>query len=184
MILFYHCEIHKVFSKIVIKVEYVSCCVISTEYLRYWIEGNKVSYDTGSVMTVCKQDKEGRRCWTEEPTPMVYRSASPSDSSFPPSSIRLLELVKPSQCMFLHRRSQTYISVHTSVQIRTHDLNIWKIVQSTHPEGGWGETVSQLVETMRYNPEGRGFDFRWCHWKFLLTSSFWPGVDSAFNRNE
>jgi len=35
---------------------------------------------------------------------------------------------------------------------------------------------------------GCGFDFRWCHWKFSLTSSFrphyGPGVDSASNRNE
>jgi hypothetical protein len=39
-----------------------------------------------------------------------------------------------------------------------------------------------------YKPEGRGFDSRWCHWKFPLTQSFQPqygpGVDSAFNRNE
>jgi hypothetical protein len=29
--------------------------------------------------------------------------------------------------------------------------------------------VMQLVEALRYKPEGRGFDFRWCHWIFLLT---------------
>jgi hypothetical protein len=23
--------------------------------------------------------------------------------------------------------------------------------------------VAQLVEALRYKPEGRGFDFRWCH---------------------
>ena len=44
------------------------------------------------------------------------------------------------------------------------------------------------VEALRYNPEGRGFDSRWCHWNFSLTSSFrphyGPGVDSASNRNE
>ena len=26
--------------------------------------------------------------------------------------------------------------------------------------------VAQLVEAPRYKPEGRGFDSRWCHWKF------------------
>jgi hypothetical protein len=26
--------------------------------------------------------------------------------------------------------------------------------------------VVQLVEALRYKPEGRGFDFRWCHWNF------------------
>jgi hypothetical protein len=28
---------------------------------------------------------------------------------------------------------------------------------------------SQLVEALRYKPEGRGFDSRWCHWNFSLT---------------
>ena len=35
--------------------------------------------------------------------------------------------------------------------------------------------------------EGRGFDSRWCHWSFLLTSlkpRYGPGVDSVSNRNE
>ena len=29
--------------------------------------------------------------------------------------------------------------------------------------------VEQLVEAIRYKPEGRGFDSRWCHWNFSLT---------------
>ena len=33
----------------------------------------------------------------------------------------------------------------------------------------WGHLVAQLVEALRCNPEGRGFDFRLCHWNFLLT---------------
>jgi hypothetical protein len=48
--------------------------------------------------------------------------------------------------------------------------------------------LAQLVEALRYKPEDRGFDSRWCHWNFLLTLSFrshyGPGVDSASNRNE
>jgi len=48
--------------------------------------------------------------------------------------------------------------------------------------------VVQLVETLLYKPEGRGFDSRWCHLYFLLTQSYRPhydlGVDSASNRNE
>ena len=32
-----------------------------------------------------------------------------------------------------------------------------------------GHVVAQLVEALRYKPEGRGFDFRWCHWNFSLT---------------
>ena len=48
--------------------------------------------------------------------------------------------------------------------------------------------MAQLIEALRYKPEGRGFDSRWCHWNFSLTQSCWPhygpGVDSASNRNE
>jgi hypothetical protein len=34
----------------------------------------------------------------------------------------------------------------------------------------WGTLlVAQLVEALRYNPEDRGFDYRWCHWNFPLT---------------
>ena len=33
----------------------------------------------------------------------------------------------------------------------------------------WGHEVAQLVEALRYKPEGRGFDSRWCHWNFSLT---------------
>jgi hypothetical protein len=29
--------------------------------------------------------------------------------------------------------------------------------------------VAQLVQALRYKPESRGFDSRWCHWNFSLT---------------
>jgi acyl-ACP thioesterase len=29
--------------------------------------------------------------------------------------------------------------------------------------------VAQLVEALRYKPEDRGIDSRWCHWNFSLT---------------
>jgi hypothetical protein len=29
--------------------------------------------------------------------------------------------------------------------------------------------VAQLVEALRYKPEGRGFDSRWGHWNFSVT---------------
>jgi hypothetical protein len=52
----------------------------------------------------------------------------------------------------------------------------------------WGTLlVTQLVEALRYKPEGCGFDSQ-CHWNFSLTQSFQPhsvpGVDSASNINE
>jgi len=52
----------------------------------------------------------------------------------------------------------------------------------------WKHALGQLVEALRYKPQGRGFDSRWCQWNFSLTLSFWShcgcGVDSASNRNE
>jgi len=34
----------------------------------------------------------------------------------------------------------------------------------------WGTLlVVQLVEALRYNPQGRRFDSRWCKWNFSLT---------------
>jgi hypothetical protein len=45
-----------------------------------------------------------------------------------------------------------------------------------------------VFEALRYKPEGRGFDSRWCHWIFSLTQSFrshyGPGVNSTSSRNE
>jgi hypothetical protein len=32
-----------------------------------------------------------------------------------------------------------------------------------------GHTVAQLLEALRYKPEGRGIDSRWCHWNFSFT---------------
>ena len=52
-----------------------------------------------------------------------------------------------------------------------------------------GHAVAQLLEALRYEWAGRGFDFRCCHWNFFFfTYSFRPhygtGVDSGSNRNE
>ena len=38
----------------------------------------------------------------------------------------------------------------------------WTLLLGGHP-------VAQLVEALRYKPERRGFDSRWCHWDFSLT---------------
>jgi hypothetical protein len=41
-----------------------------------------------------------------------------------------------------------------------------------------GHAEAQLVEALRYNSEGRGFDYRWCHWNFFIDiippSALWP----------
>ena len=36
--------------------------------------------------------------------------------------------------------------------------------------------MAQLFEALHYNPEGRGFDYRWCHSEFSLTYSFRPSM--------
>ena len=47
---------------------------------------------------------------------------------------------------------------------------------------------AQLVEALRYKPEGLGFGSRWCYWNFSLTYSFRQHyghrIDSGSNRNE
>ena len=54
----------------------------------------------------------------------------------------------------------------------------WHQIRSTHfldQSNDWSQftlprhAVVKLVEALRYRPEGRGFDFRLCHWNFLLT---------------
>ena len=47
---------------------------------------------------------------------------------------------------------------------------IWKQAVINHMSVLCQSTaVAQLVEALRYKPEGRGFDFRWCLWNFSLT---------------
>jgi hypothetical protein len=48
----------------------------------------------------------------------------------------------------------------------------WYIFYITYPFSF--HAVAQLVEVLRYKPEGRGFNSRWCHWKFSLIYSFRP----------
>jgi hypothetical protein len=48
--------------------------------------------------------------------------------------------------------------------------------------------VAQLVQVLRYEPEGRGFDSTLCHWNVSLTYSTRPhcgrAVDLDSNRNK
>jgi len=34
---------------------------------------------------------------------------------------------------------------------------------------GGGHAMAQMLEVLRYKPDGHGFDSWWCHWKFSLT---------------
>jgi hypothetical protein len=43
---------------------------------------------------------------------------------------------------------------------------IYDCIFDTH--GGLEKRGGAVVEALRYKPEGRGIDSRWCHWNFLL----------------
>jgi hypothetical protein len=44
-------------------------------------------------------------------------------------------------------------------------LKIWdNFIFCADTKKNRGHTMTQLVEALRYKPEGRGFDSRWCHW--------------------
>jgi hypothetical protein len=79
-------------------------------------------------------------------------------------------------------RYRTYRYLHISTYTR---VLLFRVLYCANPSA---HVVAQLVEALRYKPEGRRFDSRWCHWNFSLTWSFrlhyGPGVDSASNRNE
>jgi hypothetical protein len=80
----------------------------------------------------------------------------------------------------VHRpRTEKVYEIHSSeyltksVSIKTecwkHQSNLphFRLITSYKNVGGYA--VAQLVEALRYKPEGRGFDSRWCHWIFSLT---------------
>jgi len=46
--------------------------------------------------------------------------------------------------------------------------DVQKTIWVNYPERR-GHEVAQLVEALRYKPEGHRFDSRWCHWNFSLT---------------
>jgi hypothetical protein len=115
-----------IFAKSVIEVEYMCYYMIIREYLKHWTEGNDLLHVTGTLMTAHIEDADSRTC----PTKDVHQSTA--TSHFTPSFIQLLGLFRPSQCLCLHRRKQTQKSACVSLEIRTHDINIWKIGQITH----------------------------------------------------
>jgi hypothetical protein len=49
-------------------------------------------------------------------------------------------------------------------QKRTFGVNVKCDIKKNHyASEGVGNAVAQLAESLRYKPEGRGFDSRWCH---------------------
>ena len=47
--------------------------------------------------------------------------------------------------------------------------DIFTLIYYTVQYLDWGHAVAQMVQALRYKPEGRVFDYRWCDWNFSLT---------------
>jgi hypothetical protein len=58
------------------------------------------------------------------------------------------------------RQITNYLKQHKDIKVCF--INKTEILFEGHP-------VVQLVEALRYKPEGRGFDTRWGHWYFSST---------------
>jgi hypothetical protein len=68
----------------------------------------------------------------------------------------------------LQCRPPGYLSKNCSSNMHDVMTLMWDI--NTYTNADWGTLlVPQLVEALRYESEGRGFESQWCHWHFSLT---------------
>jgi len=89
-------------------------------------------------------------------------------------------------CRFQHVQTQTNVSHSACVLHRRSGFDGLQAAYGNIPISGTGNCLNYceifIIYTnvgarggaLRYKPEGGGFDSRWCHWNFLLTSSFQP----------
>jgi hypothetical protein len=84
------------------------------------------------------------------------------------------------ECTVTHTHTHIYIYIYIYILLNidyTTEMPHLKIIKKcTNPSYiqlgtvvGWGHAVAQLVEALRYKPDGRVFDSRWRHWNFSLT---------------
>ena len=85
------------------------------------------------------------------------------------TGIRTENLLRTHQTLY---RRKKFIKAKCPLEIN--HLYLYLLIQNYIKSAG--HAVAQLVEALRYKPEGRGFDSFWPH--------YGPGVDSASNRNE
>jgi hypothetical protein len=95
--------------------------------------------------------------------------------SAPDSLISIFFAVSPSEYSNDSRPSNASLGFHSCVVLDSVVLKYDVASQGywfpTFPRSGvpwWGFAVAQLVGVLRYKPEGRRFDSRWCHGIFLL----------------
>jgi hypothetical protein len=72
--------------------------------------------------------------------------------------VQLFTVTRDSVCEYVY-------SASTKELRRTSQISLISILFLKQQE----YAVAQLVEALRYKPERRGFDSRWCHWNFSLT---------------
>ena len=83
-------------------------------------------------------------------------------------------LLEEPETIFIFQKYVAYISLVLSISISSGSLPsnirlILSVFVLNHLRYSEYALV-YLVEALRYKPEGREFDSRWCHWNFLLTS--------------
>jgi hypothetical protein len=74
------------------------------------------------------------------------------------------------KCVHCIRHSFYFITKPWSHQVHILHIREYRIASYCVPFNvllRW-HAVAQLIEAMRYKPEGRGFDSRWRHWNFSL----------------
>jgi len=68
-----------------------------------------------------------------------------------------------------HIEINSYFPGRGLINILKNQFHITQFLKFEFIPRKMGHAVAQLVEVLRYKSEGRGFDFRWCHWNFSLT---------------
>ena len=65
--------------------------------------------------------------------------------------------------------------VAVAAPYKTHNIHEGQL---SMPSAAFEPAVAQLVEALRYKPEGSGFYPRWCHWNIfvntILPAALWP----------
>jgi len=65
--------------------------------------------------------------------------------------------------------SELEVKQKETLTIEVQVLSMCSLLENLKDTTKMGHAVAPLVEALRYKPEGRGFDSRWCHWNFSLT---------------
>ena len=68
-----------------------------------------------------------------------------------------------------HNKTSQTTWIFSNTAVRTPHPNYIHNIHNLHNLHCLSHAGTHLVKVLRYKPEGRGFDFRWCHRNFSLT---------------